>query len=469
MRWLIAALEVRTNATMKLTSADGDYRLHIRDGVLVALEVPFDDDDWAQQDLLRATSIFALADDTHVDVGLAEEFSEADRVRVPPLQLITRGLRAYAGNVEPLSLVKPLREAKLRLRADAPVGQLGLLRFELSVVDAVRHVSRTFGELAAERFVHPRGLCATLFILHELRFFEGADAPPVGIGHDTAPPSVRRDTRRPKVAISADVPSVSQLEARLRGMAQESFFEMLGVEPSASNEDIRAALARQLYQYHPDRLPPTHRRVATLISARLSGAASNLCDPQLRARHLDELGLRCAVPAVRPERLDEVLRDAEHLVAIRHHREAEALLLQALESCPGEPSLTSLLAWAQAESMGDGDGTRTDRYNRVLRTMRAVVNAHPTHARARERFARVLMKSGRVDASVRQFRILLSIEPDNVGAARELRLHELRLRQRATRQLAMTSTLKPVRARPVDPAARFTKASSRCSITLPLG
>lgn len=448
MRWLLSSLEARIDATACLASSAGEYRLHLRDGVLVGLESPAEADRgerrWAEHAMLRATAIFALGPETRIEIGPPEELDVVRRLNVPPLELITRGLRALAGAVEPLFLVHPLGGQVLRIHPAAPIAELGLLGFEMQVVDALRRRPRTVDDLLAERVVHTRALCATLFVLHELRFFEGAQGPPVSArGAKSAAPWVGREPGRPKEAVAAVMPTTRELEACLRRMATQSCFEMLGVDVSATLEEIQGALAKQLFQFHPDRLSPAHGRIATLICARLSGAARQLSQPETRARLLEDLAVQQVADRRRPELAEELFHDAERCARARDFHEAEALLLRALEQHRGEPKMTALLAWCQAEAMEMppcGEGQRTHRYNRQLRMLRSVVKDHPRNVRARFYFAELLKRSGRVEGAMRQFQIVVDLQPENVGAARELRLYAMRERK-ARRQAGMFERL----------------------------
>lgn len=435
VRWLISALDARIDATARLYASTGEFRLHVRHGVLVGLESPDDpggDRRWTDNALLRATAIFALGPETRIEIGPPEELEVAHRLTVPPLELITRGLRALAGGVEPLVLLHPFGSQRLAVREGAPIGELGLLAFEMQVVDALRRRPRSCDDLLGERVVHVRALSATLFVLHELRFLEGADGPPVVARAMSAAPAPRREPGRPKEAVVAVMPTANELEARLRAMASETSFEMLGVSVSASLEEIQSALAKQLFQYHPDRLPPAQNRLATLICARLTGAARQLSHPETRTRMLEELASEHETFRRGPQRPEEILREAERHARARDFREAEAILLRALEHHHGEPNMTALLAWCQAEAMEMapcGPGQRTNRYNHQLRILRTVVKDHPRNVRARFYFAELLKRSGRVDAAMRQFQIVVDLQPQNVGAARELRLHAMRARK----------------------------------------
>jgi hypothetical protein len=70
--------------------------------------------------------------------------------------------------------------------------------------------------------------------------------------------------------------TTSELEERLRAMADETPAEILGLPPDADIDSIRVALGRAVLRYHPHHLAPEQRRLGALLCARLHGAARQL-------------------------------------------------------------------------------------------------------------------------------------------------------------------------------------------------
>src|SRR5262252_655508 len=60
----------------------------------------------------------------------------------------------------------------------------------------------------------------------------------------------------------------------------ENYYEVLGVEPTASPEEIRAAYLELARKYHPDQNPS---RIATRLMAQINRAYEVLRNPNLRA------------------------------------------------------------------------------------------------------------------------------------------------------------------------------------------
>jgi len=84
---------------------------------------------------------------------------------------------------------------------------------------------------------------------------------------------------------------------------RRDFYEVLGVEPSASSAELRAAFRDAVLQHHPDRAPSSE--VATRRTSILNRAWAELRDP-LRRLHYDH-----ALEAGRADRLEWPLDDGE--------------------------------------------------------------------------------------------------------------------------------------------------------------
>jgi curved DNA-binding protein CbpA len=110
---------------------------------------------------------------------------------------------------------------------------------------------------------------------------------------------------------------------------QRDFYEVLGVEPSASSAALRAAFREAVLRHHPDRAPSSE--VATRRTSILNRAWAELRDP-LRRLHYDH-----ALEAGRAATLEWPLVDGDEprVARRRQHRRFE----------PGEPSPWHQPAW----------------------------------------------------------------------------------------------------------------------------
>jgi len=234
--------------------------------------------------------------------------------------------------------------------------------------------------------------------------------------------------------------SAAELRRYLEKMEEQDLFEMLGISDYASTEEVVSAYQRQLFLWHPDRLSPaqeTLKPLAARICARMGQAHQRLRDPQRRAEHRTEVEQQLGTAKQRQQmaRVTEASELAERAEALLRRRQfdvASLLLERAIELDP-EPALYPvLLAWAQAEAIAGPLptlGRTCSRYRVQIATLGRAIAKHPQFERARYYRGMLLKRSGYLDAAVRDFRAAAQLNPRNIGAAREVRLYELRQRR----------------------------------------
>lgn len=440
--WLIRALDRRFSGTMELRSRGLRHRLVFTDGVVTGVDSPIPvpiRTDAAGLAVAKVNLMFGLGPETHVALD-ASTPEPAERVTVASLPLIVRGLRAAASRREPKDLLAPLSGRALRLHPEAPIDALELLAFERKIAAALSARTCTVAELSTQRFAHPRALSSTLSILHALRLF--ADDEPIrdprrGGSVQTQAP---RPQAAPKQAIVGEVHTLASLKRRLAQMEQETPYEILDVPLSASTEELKAAYARQLFLYHPDRLrgrvAPDVVRQCAKVCRKLQDAHRELGSEANRQRHreLTLAGSSAKERDVVDAKAEARIEEATRCMRRRDFVVAEAHLLAAISAAGERPWYNALLGWCRAQAVPVVEGRGIDRrYDPMLQLLRAAVRDAPNHATARYYFGQVLLRSRRVDAAMQQFRLVLELQPQNVGAARELRLHEMRTRRATSR------------------------------------
>lgn len=238
-----------------------------------------------------------------------------------------------------------------------------------------------------------------------------------------------------------DAATIEQQVASLEG---QDYFELLGLSRDATGDQVRAAFFELAKRWHPDRLGPaleSHRASVAKIFAKLNEAHRTLSDDGKRKSYLERIasGADSTDPG-EVERLVDAAQEyqqAEVLFKRGSLEQAADILRRCVAADPEPPEYPTLLAWVEAQLLGlppveDG---RPDpsHYRRQLTTLNQVVAAHPEFERAIFYRAELLNRGGEPDKAIRDYRRAVELNPRNIDAKREVRLHELRKRQKADR------------------------------------
>ena len=368
-------------------------------------------------------------------LGFRNTEVEAKGTPAPVLAWIANGLRTAAMLRHAERVVAARGDAPLRLRADVSLRPLQLRASERLIVEIIKSDAPSFASLIHRPTVDAQIARSLVFILSALRYFEG-DRKPVLL-----PPQQARAPRaaEPAVgqtqALSAPSWSRGQIQERYRALAGQSPFAVLGVGPDANGRTVQAAYMKQLYLWHPDRLAPGQDEMRPLMAAiceQLGHAFATLSDPDRRAA-LAKLGPESPPATRRPTFSAEQWADkAEVFMRQGAFSKAEIAIEKALDCDPDLLRAVALQAWLQAEQLGGHPllrpGETSDKYARQLRQLDRVLVRDPRYEKARYYRAQLRKRSGRIEEAMEDFRVVVKLNPRNIGAERELRLYELRKR-----------------------------------------
>lgn len=368
-------------------------------------------------------------------LGFRNAEVEAKGTPAPVLAWIANGLRTAALQSHAKRVVAARKDARLRLRTDVSLRPLQLRAAERLIVEIIKSEAPTFASLIRQPTVDPLVARSLVFILSALRYFEG-DSKPVLLPPQHAP---RAQAVEPvvgqKQALAAPSWSRTQIQTRHRELSRQTPFEVLGVAADANGRTVQAAYMKQLYLWHPDRLGPGQEEMRPLmadICEQLGQAFAVLSDPHQR-RRLAKQGPAPMAAAQRPTFSGEQWADkAEVFMRQGAFSKAEIAIEKALELDPDLLRAVALQAWLQAEQLGGHPllrpGETSDKYDRQLRQLDRVLVRDPRYEKARYYRAQLRKRSGRIEEAMEDFRAVVRLNPRNIGAERELRLHEMRKR-----------------------------------------
>ncbi|MCC6521106.1 MAG: DnaJ domain-containing protein [Polyangiaceae bacterium] len=269
-----------------------------------------------------------------------------------------------------------------------------------------------------------------------VRVASTADAPRRGTSSAAGVPAARSSSPG---GGSSDGLTRELIEQRVAAIEDETYFAMLGVAPESTSTEVQNAYYALARIWHPDRVPPhlveMRSRVAKVF-ARLNEAFHTLSDPNKRDNYV-RLVASGGGTAREKEMVARVVdsalefQKAEVLFKRGQVGMAEALVEQAVAADPDQPEYLTLLAWIQAQRIGQpaptaSDADRAAHYAPQLQMLDKVLDKEPRYERALYYRGQLLKQSGQLERAVRDFRAAVALNPRNIDAAREVRLHDMR-------------------------------------------
>jgi curved DNA-binding protein CbpA len=403
-------------------------------------------------------------------------------IRIDPLTGIWRAADAHAPKDRVLAAVHGLADKTLRLHQDARVGRFDFPPRARGLLDVLRVKPQVRVQLEATGLIETAMLHKLLYVLALTRHLD-IGAPPLGVVPGaprtesvqrpkvTPPPGsalrAGSPASRPRAAASgasaarAAIPAAAarvaapepvparpggrpapdaqqtgrfltrdEIESKLHGFDASSLYELLEVPADASAEQIGQAFPNLARRWHPDRLSPEHaelREVVTRVFARMTEASRVLGNPTSRKAYDESLGTRGA-EQIEQEQVFQVLRAAEAfqkseiLLKKRDAEGAEALARIAHEGDPDQPEYAALYAWIRARR---ADASEAD-VATSLALLKKAIAKQTDNVKIHYYLACVLKLAGQHGAAMREFRHVAERDPNNVDAAREIRLHDMR-------------------------------------------
>lgn len=232
-------------------------------------------------------------------------------------------------------------------------------------------------------------------------------------------------------------PTREEVLKRASEIDQQNYFEILGVAPDTPTPAVQSAYFQLAKSWHPDRAPADLEDLkpeSGRIFARISEAFQTLQDPTKRAAYVESMKSGGGTNAER-ELLEKAVdsamlfQKAEVLFKRGSLAQAEVLIQRCVDADP-QPDYQALLAWIQALRLGDpptlAPGQKVDTYQAQIRLLDAALSESPTFEKALFYRAELYKRSGMTDQALRDFKKVVQLNPRNIDAAREVRIHDMR-------------------------------------------
>ncbi|MEP7122959.1 MAG: tetratricopeptide repeat protein, partial [Byssovorax sp.] len=111
---------------------------------------------------------------------------------------------------------------------------------------------------------------------------------------------------------------------------------------------------------------------------------------------------------------------------------AELLATACVRADPEQPEYLALLVWIQAQRRGDPPGMKEGQtsahFDDLIKLLDGVLAKEPSYERAIYYRGVLLKRAGRHEKAMRDFKQAVELNPKNLDAVREVRLHDMRKR-----------------------------------------
>ncbi|MGH7269193.1 MAG: J domain-containing protein, partial [Polyangiaceae bacterium] len=253
-----------------------------------------------------------------------------------------------------------------------------------------------------------------------------------GAFRSSAPPPPRTKPPPPHPGLAADLTlRWTEVIDRAEMIDRSDYFAMLDIARDATQKDVRDAFLALAKRWHPDRLPPELapvREACSRVFARMNEAHATLADEEKRPRYMRLL----ADGSGSPEMQDTVAKiveaatnfqKAEVCFKRQDYVQAETLCRSALRADPTQPDYLAMHAWLlslRPENQGPEQVASC-----IQKLDRAIAMSDKCE---RAYFWRGLLQKriGKATSAQRDFRHVIELNPRNIDAAREVRLHQMR-------------------------------------------
>jgi tetratricopeptide (TPR) repeat protein len=245
-----------------------------------------------------------------------------------------------------------------------------------------------------------------------------------------SPPPDQASTAIAAVATPAPIGERrNEIVSRAKIIDKENYFEMLGVTPENTNDEVKNAYIALAKTWHPDRLPTALADVkdqCARVFARMSEAHQTLTDGDKRQRYLTLMKEGGETPEAQQEIQNVVgaaveFQKAEICLRKNDAAQAEVLARRALQMDPNQADYIALLAWI--ESLKDSSAEATQ--DRIADLDRAI-KLNERCERAYYYRAMLYKRHNRDGPAFKDFQKVNQLNPKNIDAQRELRLYEMR-------------------------------------------
>jgi tetratricopeptide (TPR) repeat protein len=402
-------------------------------------------------------------------------------VRCEPLAVVLAVVRAWSqtpsGAARVESTLKKLGDRIVALHPASDVTRFGLRPSEATVLDAAHEFDLPYTSLVEAEVADPSTVRALVYTLAVTRHLDlGVEAWPMGVGTSAsvpakpnpalgsvsttrANPALGAISTRPipiaevratqptsevfRASLSPPAPPVAQKPLappslppaqrqtvldRAKTIADDDHYAVLGIERDAADYEVEQAFFKLAKQFHPDRQAADLKEPAAMIFARIREAHTTLSDVHKRVEYDEALArgptASSSADAEEVQRVLQASTEAQKADVLLRRGDlagAQKLAEHAVQLDPEQPEHRLVLAWIRVQRATDNAGLVEP-----LQMLETVVQLEGNNDRALLYRGTVLKRLGRHTEAIRDFRAAAELNPKNVDAVREVRLHQMR-------------------------------------------
>lgn len=217
-------------------------------------------------------------------------------------------------------------------------------------------------------------------------------------------------------------------EARVAELLKLDLFAVLGVPRTANAEEIKKGYFAAMKLFHPDRAPSEELRPAFMKAfGRIELAKATLLDPTRRQRYLDELvnpGANAGDDRAVAEAGFEFAK-AEAYLKTNNRAQAEAHVRRAVKLAPNNVDYAVLLVSVQLTPEAP-----EAKVKELTAELDRIIAKNPGSERALLLRGQARKRLGQTSQAVADFTKVVALNPTNIEAERELRLHRMRTQEK---------------------------------------
>ncbi|HEX8791379.1 MAG TPA: DnaJ domain-containing protein [Polyangiaceae bacterium] len=337
----------------------------------------------------------------------------------------------------------------LRMRPGMDGGRLGLAGEELAAIELLRSRPQRVAEIARGAQLNDRTAQLLAYLLLATKQVEVLPADPASPATSNAPPAASRipasrPSRPPgsKRPGSMKVPTPQGISPEMANRWREileraqtidraDYFSMLDIARDATRDEVESAFLALAKKWHPDRLPPElapAREACARVFSRMSEARATLVDDDARAKYMRLMQEGSGSPETQETVLRVVdaatnFQKAEVCFKRNDMAQAETFCRKALDLDDTQPDYHALLAWLVAMKPESQSPEKTHACIKMLDKAISLSNRCE-----KAYFWRGMLNKrlGRTDLALKDFKRVADMNPRNIDAVREVRLHTMR-------------------------------------------